>query len=74
VKKAAQISRTVQSCEGARGEGGEGEGGVAKLSAKSAAQPWWLRLQEEGFVNKSCKQWDHSKCLSTLTVYLEFQI
>jgi len=45
-EKAAQISRTVQSC-------GVGEGGVAKLSAKSAAQPWWLRLQEG---REICKQ------------------
>ena len=62
----AQISRIVQSCEVA-----EGGGGVAKLCAKSAAQPWWLLLKEEEFENKFCKQWCHSKSLSTLVENLK---
>jgi len=47
-EKAAQISRNVQSC-GVGWGGGE----VVKLSAKSAAQPWWLQLQEG---REICKQ------------------
>ena len=46
--KLAELCRVVKWQRGA--------GGLAKLCAKSAAQPWWLLLKEEEFENKFCKQ------------------